>query len=83
LAEQCDIAEWVWGQEEDRREMLRLVALIIGGLGGEGLDSYVAPSERLAELLAAPPAPDRAAQAQEARAAAIAEFVAAAGGEVG
>ena len=77
------MAEWLWGQEEDRREMLRLLALAVTGLGGEGLGEFVPPSERLAEVLARPAEPVSTEARRARRRAEVEAFVAAAGGEVG
>lgn len=42
---------------EDRRDLLRLTALVARGLGLEGLDEYVPPSEQMAADLAERPEP--------------------------
>jgi hypothetical protein len=62
--------------------MLRLLALVVAGLGGEGLGDYQAPSESLAEQVRQAEArqPD---YRQPDRAAEVAAFVAAVGGEAG
>ena len=49
----------MWGLEEDRADMLRLLALVATGLGTKGLERYEPPSAHLAEALAGPgPAED-------------------------
>lgn len=63
--------------------MLHLLALVVRGQGGEGLESYTTPSERLAEVLAVPSEAATAADRLEARRAEVAAFIAAAGGELG
>ena len=64
--------------------MCRLLALMVGGMGGSGLADYEPPSVQLAELLAEPPEAEvTALERGEIRRQQVAAFVSAMGGEVG
>lgn len=67
---------------EDRRDNLRLLALVARGLGfDDGLKDYVPPSERLAERLAEAGKPKAKDDGKVSRALEVTRFVAAAGGD--
>lgn len=40
----CDAAQVVRGEIEDRRDLLRLLAVIARGVGAKGLEDYEPPS---------------------------------------
>jgi hypothetical protein len=68
----------VWGALRDRQDQLRLLALAARGQGCEGLEEYRPPSEELADILRAPPAPEAAGAARRMT---VEQFLAQAGGE--
>lgn len=69
----------LWGQEADRTDMLRLLAVIARGLRTKGLDDYEPPSEQIAAMFADEEAPDPEAGSEERRLRVMA-FVEATGG---
>jgi hypothetical protein len=52
LREECDAAEVVRGALEDRRDMLRLLAVVGVGMGAKDLKTYEPPSVQLEQALA-------------------------------
>lgn len=79
MREQCDLAETVWGEIEDRQEMLRLLVVLCRAQGVKGLESHEPPSVTLAAWLA-----DGGQPAQvdpELRRLEVEAFIAEAGGE--
>jgi hypothetical protein len=77
------VAELVWGGEEDRRDMLRLLAMIATASGIKGVEDYQPPSEALAGWLAEPVKGPPTEEDRELRRLQVMNVAEALGGDVG